>query len=153
MTRVVTSAFIAHPVEAVFRVASHPEEQLRWDRESLIRVERLSSAPLGRGARYRLHFRGAGPVDVEFLDFDPPRRYTHLTRIPFGRMRHLFAFESEDGGTRLHQEAELDLAPLARLAGPLYSWVLGRRFRRLAEAVRRDLDERSATGSSEGGMA
>ena len=140
MASVVESAFIAYPVEVVFRTAADPQEQLRWDRDSLRRVERLSSVPLGPGARYRGDFKGVGWVEFEFLEFDPPRSYTHRTKLPLGEMRHVFTFESEAGGTRMRQEVKLSLAPLARLAAPLYAWFIRRRVRHLAQAVRRDLD-------------
>jgi len=149
---VVESALLPYPPEVVFRTACDPQEQLRWDRASLRRIERLSPVALGVGARYRAHFKGAGPVEFEFVEFDPPHRYTHLTTIPFGRMRHAFTFEPEPGGTRLRQEAELELGPLARLAAPLYAFVLRRRFRQLAEAVRRDLDGSVTPSSGEGGL-
>lgn len=144
MTRVVESAFLPYAIDAVFQTASDPEEQVRWDRESVRRMERLSDVPLGPGARYRGDFKRVGWVEFEFVEFEPPHRYTHLTRLPFGRMRHTFTFEQEAGGTRLRQEAELELAPLARLGAPVYTAVIRGRMRRLADALRKDLDARVA---------
>jgi hypothetical protein len=151
MTRVVESAFLPYPPEVVFRTACDPQKQLHWDRTSLRSIERLSAVPLGVGARCRGDFKGAGSVEFDFVGFDPPHRYTHLTTIPFGPMRHAFTFEPEQGGTRPRQEAQLELAPLARPAAPLCAFMLRRRFRHLAEAVRRDRDESVTPSSAEGG--
>ncbi len=125
MTSVVETMFIPHPVEMVFRDAADPQEQLRWDRNSLRGLERLSSVPLGPGARYRGDFKGVGGIEFEFLEFDP--------------------------ATRMRQEVELRLDPLARLAAPLYVWVIRRRLRHLAGAVRADLDARLVLDASEQG--
>lgn len=142
MPRVTESTFIPQPIEDVFWDAADPDQQLRWDAGSLRTIERLNAVPLGVGARYRIDFRRVGRVEFEFLEFAPPHRYVHRTTIPFGQMRHTFTFTPEGAGTRMTQDAVLDLNRFGQLVQPLIAGSVRRRMRLIAEELSRDLATR-----------
>jgi len=135
MIRVVESVVIARPVETVFDAAAHPQTQLAWDPGTLKHVEPLTPAPLGLGARYRGRFKGMGTVEYEFAEFDRPRRFAHLARMPFGTIRHGFSFESVPDGTILTQEGVVEPTLLGRLLAPLMRRMLAKRFRTIGREL------------------
>ena len=77
MIRITESAVVHASPEDLFRLGADPKTQLKWDPETLKGVEKLTSGPLGQGARYRGNFKGFGVVDYEFGKYDPPARFTH----------------------------------------------------------------------------
>ena len=146
---ITVTATVAAPIERVFAAASDPAEQLRWDASTLRSVEQLTPGPLAAGTRYRGRFKGFGPVEYEYAEFDPPRRFAHLARMPMGRMTHRFTFTPVDGGTELTQTGSLDPNLLGRLLTPMVRVMLGRRFRLIARELSGYLDSsdrREASG-------
>ena len=129
MLRVVETVVIERPVEPVFDAAANPQTQLAWDPGTLLRVEPLTSPPLGLGARYRGRFKGMGTVEYAFAEFNRPHRFTHLARMPFGTIRHVFTFEVVPEGTRLTQEGVVEPNLPGRLLAPLMRRMLGTRLR------------------------
>ena len=107
MGRIEATDVVPHPREQVFAAAADPEQQLKWDPDTLKSVKKLSSGPLGRGSRYRGTFKGFGTVDYEFAEFDEPNRFAHLANVRVGRMRHTFTFDEVPEGTRVIQVGEL----------------------------------------------
>jgi uncharacterized protein YndB with AHSA1/START domain len=132
MVQINHTATIAAPVEQVFAAASEPDQQLRWDRDTLRSVEPLGAGPLAAGARYRGRFKGFGTIDYEFAEFDPPHRFAHVAAMPMGRMTHRFTFRPVPGGTELTQTGTLDPNLLGRLLAPVVRAMLGKRFRLIA---------------------
>jgi hypothetical protein len=135
MLTVQESAIIPRPQLEVFDTAADPTTQLEWDAATLKRVEKLSPGPIGQGARYRGKFKGFGTVDFEFAEYEPPRRFTVLAKLPMGQMRHIFTFEAVPEGTRVTQEAQLTPNLLGRVAAPIMLRVLRKRFRTIADEV------------------
>jgi uncharacterized protein YndB with AHSA1/START domain len=132
MLEINQTATVAAPVERVFAAASDPNEQLRWDKDTLRGVEKLTPGPLAAGARYRGRFKGFGTVEYEFAEFDAPRRFAHVATMPMGRMTHRFTFTPVDRGTEITQTGSLEPNLLGRLLSPLVRAMLGRRFRLIA---------------------
>jgi uncharacterized protein YndB with AHSA1/START domain len=144
MYRIVESAIIQRPVAEVFDIAADPHKQLAWDTAMLRRVEKLTPGPLGRGARYRGDFKGFGPVEYEFVEYEPGRRFAHRAQMPMGEMRHVFTFEPIPEGTRMTQEGVLTPNFAGRLLWPvMMKRMLSKRFREIASKIRQHL----ATGS------
>ncbi|HEY3111936.1 MAG TPA: SRPBCC family protein [Chloroflexota bacterium] len=158
MLRVVESALIERPVAELFAIAADPFKQLAWDPGTLKSVEKLGAGPLGRGARYRGTFKGFGVVEYDYADYDPPRRFSHRTRLKMGEMRHTFTFEAVPGGARLTQEGELRPNLLGWLLQPLMARMLRKRFREIADELRayaataRPAAGAPASNSSAGGI-
>jgi hypothetical protein len=126
------STVIRAPQSAVFAAASDPERQLEWDAGTLKSVQALTPGPLGKGSRYRGQFKGFGTVEYEFAAFEPDRTFAHEARMPLGTMRHTFTLEPTSEGTRLTQLGALAPNALGRLAAPLASRMLRKRFRLIA---------------------
>jgi uncharacterized protein YndB with AHSA1/START domain len=144
MRTVEVTATVGAAPEAVFTAASDPEQQLRWDAGTLKSVEKLTPGPLGVGARYRGRFKGFGTVEFSFPEFDPPRRFAHLAKVPAGRMRHTFVLEPDGQATRLTQTGELRPNLLGRLMGPMMSRMLRKRFDLVASELDAYLTQREA---------
>ncbi len=146
--RVTESATIAAPVEPVFDAAADPKRQLEWDPKMLRRVEQLTPGPLAQGARFRGSFKGFGDVEYEFIEFERPRRFAHLARIPAGRMTHRFTFEPAGDATRLTQEGVLEPNVLGRLMGPMVRRSLAKRFRTIGAELEAYLAGSRVNGTS-----
>lgn len=133
MRKVSETAVIPHSPGDVFDAAADPQTQLRWDQSTLKQVEALTPGPLTKGSRYRGKFKGFGTVEYEFAEYDPPRSFAHLAKIPLGRMRHTFSFEAVPEGTRLTQTGELEPGGIGHLIGGMMMGRLRKRFRVIAE--------------------
>ncbi len=116
-------------------MASDPEKQVDWDKGNLIKVEKLTPEPLQKGSRYRGKFKGMGSVSYEFV-FDPPKRFAHSAKLPFGRIRHIFTLDAVPEGTQLTKEGILNLNPLGWLMVPMLKRMLRRRFRAINTELR-----------------
>lgn len=139
MLRVTETAVLNHPPDVVFAAAADPYRQLKWDADTLKSIEQVTPTPLGQGSRYRGKFKGFGTVDYEYSEFDQPRRFAHLSRLPVGEMRHIFTFQPEDGGTRVTQEGVLEPSLLGRVMSPLIRSMFNKRFRTIAAELDRYL--------------
>jgi uncharacterized protein YndB with AHSA1/START domain len=139
MLQIVETTTVAAPIERVFRVAVDPNEQLRWDSGTLRSVEKLSPGELGTGARYRSRFKGFGTVDYEYAEYEAPRRFAHVARVPIGRMTHRFTFAPAEGGTEVTQTGTLDPNILGRIMRPLARSMLSKRLRLIARELSDDL--------------
>lgn len=128
-------ALVRAPVHAVFAAAADPHRQLEWDAKTLRNVEQLTPGPLTAGARFRGSFKGFGTVEYEFAEYEPPRRFAHVARIPAGRMTHRFTFEPVDGGTRLTQVGALEPNALGRVIAPIMRSMFAKRFRVIASEL------------------
>jgi hypothetical protein len=122
------STIIRRPLPLVFTTAADPELQLKWDLETLKRVEKLTPGPLNRGSRYRGEFKGMGTVEYEFADYEPNRRFSHHTVMPIGDLFHLFEFEAVPEGTRLTQSMRLEPKGIGKLIAPLMRGMLRKRL-------------------------
>ena len=149
MLKVSETATIQRPPAEVFPVAADPHTQLQWDPETLKSVEKLTPGPLGQGSRYRGKFKGFGTMEYEFVEFESPRRFTHLAPMQMGKLRHVFTFEAVPGGTRLTQEGRLEPNLLGRVMWPVMSRMLRSRFRVIALEVSRYLDRDAATEATD----
>jgi hypothetical protein len=147
MVPVVHQSLIEARPEVAFAAASDPERQLEWDAGRMRSVQKLSPGPLGKGARYRASFKGMGKVEYDYEDYEPPRRFTHRSRLPIGTMRHTFVFEPSDGGTRMTQEGSFEPTFLGRLATPVVRRMLARTFPRIAESIQAHLRGGARTSS------
>lgn len=135
MRTVSETAVIPHPPSAVFDAAADAKAQLRWDAPTLKQVEALTPGPLSKGSRYRGKFKGYGTVEYEYAEYDPPRRFAHLAKIPLGRMRHTFTFDAVPEGTRLTQVGELEPGGIGRVIGELMMGRIQKRFRVIAQEL------------------
>lgn len=130
------TATIDKPVGVVFAAAADPEEQLKWDPDMLKSVEKVSHGPVAKGSRYRGKFAGFGTVTYEFSEYDPGRRFQHLTKMPFGTMRHTFKFDAAGDGTRITQTLLMEPNLLGRLMTPVIKAQMTKRLAQIPEELR-----------------
>lgn len=135
MFTVVESVTINQPLARVFDTTADPLNQLKWDRDMLRSIEKITPGPLARGSRYRGDFKGFGVVEYEFVEYEPLRRFAHLSAMKMGAMRHTVTFESVPAGTRVTQEGQIQPNFLGRLMWPVMRGFLRRRFRTIAAEV------------------
>lgn len=137
MLEVSDAVTIRRPTQELFEIAADPETQLKWDPAALQRVEKLTTGPLGPGARYRGKFKGMGSVDYEFVEFEPGRRFSHDAVVSLGRVHHIFHFEPAPEGCRLTQTIRFEPRSGARLLAPLMKAM----FRRRMHVINTELKE------------
>jgi hypothetical protein len=76
---IVTSIEIEAPADEVFDYASDLTNELEWG-PAVVWVERLGEGPIRVGSTFRAEWKGSGPVEVEYVRFEPPHRWTALGR-------------------------------------------------------------------------
>ena len=149
MFRVSESAIIERPPAEVFGVAADPQEQLKWDHETLRNVEKLTPGPLGLGARYRGEFKGFGTVEYEYDVFEPGHKFTHRAEMKIADVRHTFEFEEVPEGTRLTQSIVAEPKGMGRLMAPIMKVMMRRRLRVIDSEVGQYLLETPRTPSAQ----
>ncbi|MCX6023258.1 MAG: SRPBCC family protein [Chloroflexi bacterium] len=95
-------------------------------------VEKISPGPHGLGTRYRGVMKGFGELEIEVAEYEPGRRFSHISKMPVGDTRHVFTLERVPGGTHLTQRGELAPNLLGWIVSPLVMMMVRRRFRKVA---------------------
>jgi uncharacterized protein YndB with AHSA1/START domain len=67
---------IRRPAEQVFDYASDPANEPEWNIR-MTRLEKLTSGPVGVGARYRMQFTQGPPAISECVEFQRPQSWEH----------------------------------------------------------------------------
>lgn len=122
---------ILRPVEEVFDFVADERNEPRYNRR-MVRAEKISSAPIGLGARFRAELETAGhtlPMDIEFTGYDRPRRLASATRSTMMTTDGSLSFTPVAGGTLMRWSWDVRLRGLLRLMSPLVGR-LGRRQER-----------------------
>lgn len=134
------SIVIAREPADVFEIAADPERQLEWDAQTLT-VEKLTPGPLGRGARYRVKFKGLGVVEYEFPEFDRPVGFAHRGLVKVGEMYHAFEFESVPEGTLLTQAIRMEPRGIGRPLRPIMAPMLRKLLRTINAELKEHLEQ------------
>ncbi len=74
-------------------------------------------------------------MEYEYAEYDPPRTFQHVAKIPLGRMHHRFTFEAVPEGTRLTQVGELEPGGIGHVLAPMLMGRLKKRFRLIAQEL------------------
>lgn len=136
MFKVSESLIIERPPAEVFETAVDPNNQLKWDPQTLQKVEKLTAGPLGKGARYRGTFKGMGVVEYDFPEYEPDLRFAHHSVVNMGDLRHLFEFEAVPEGTRLIQSMIVEPKGFWALMTPLMKIMMRNRLRVVASEIK-----------------
>ena len=121
MARIEGEIDIDRPVEEVFDVVADECNEPHYN-PRLLWVEKISSGPIGRGARFRAATNTMGrPVDmtIEVTDYERPRRLGSLTHMPAMEIRGALTFDPVREGTRMRWSWELQPRGVMRLPRPL----------------------------------
>lgn len=121
---------IDRPPKDVFTYVTDLANFPRWQGE-VIEAELLSEPPLRPGS----HARGAGKLlgrrielTIEVTVFEPGHKFAFKSITGPIKSENSFIFESADGGTRLTESSEGELAGFFGLAEPLVGRTINRQF-------------------------
>jgi uncharacterized protein YndB with AHSA1/START domain len=127
MTRINGEIIIAAPVEHVFDMVADERNEPRYN-PRIVRAEKTSQGPVGRGARFTVQPRGTGAPGVmtmEIVDYDRPRRLATSIRSSYLDVDGTLTFSQTDGGTRMRWSWNMTLhgtmralSPVVRVIGP-----------------------------------
>ena len=114
------SVFINRPVEQVFAFTVDGKNLHAWQAD-LVENEQLTEGPMRVGTRFR-EVRRTGPrqseIQAEITVFEPNKRFATKT-LTKPQATVSYAFDSEDGGTRLTYKFAMITSGLMRLLEPL----------------------------------
>jgi uncharacterized protein YndB with AHSA1/START domain len=116
---------IRRPAEQVFDYASDPANEPEWNIR-MTRLEKLTSGPVGVGARYRMQFTQGPPAISECVRFQRPQSWEHAGESKI--LTSTFGGRVVPAGNGCHLQLRMQICPrgLLQLALPL----LRRRMRR-----------------------
>ena len=112
---------IAAPVDRVFDMVADERNEPRYN-PRIVRAEKTSPGPVGRGARFTAQPKGMGQrgaMSIEFLDYDRPRRLRSSIRSSYMSVDGTVTFAQADGGTRLRWSWDMRLRGATRVLTPL----------------------------------
>jgi Polyketide cyclase / dehydrase and lipid transport len=133
------STVIARSACDVFDEVADAGRQRSWN--ALVRsMERTSDGPLGVGTRWRGDIARVGTVDVELVEYEPPRRVVHVARPWMAEARHVWEVEELDGGCRLVQRGRMRPRAAGWLLAPLMPLIVRRQLRDCAVSLGRSLE-------------
>lgn len=114
------SVHLNRPVDQVFAFLADPAKQPSWQ-SNLIEIEQLTEGPMRVGTRIREVRRlGRRPTayQAEVIVFEPNKHFS-LRVITGPRVTLTYAFEAEEGGTRLRYQFVMRTGGMMRVLEPL----------------------------------
>jgi hypothetical protein len=139
MKPVIVECAIAAPPADVFAAATAVEQ---WTEiiPAIVRVEKLTPGPVGRGTRWRETrriFGREGTEEMEFLEFEPHRRYLVGAESHGCRYRTEFRFDPRGKGTLVTMS--FGAVPLT-FGAKVMSVLMGFMRKKMAEMCAADLN-------------
>lgn len=119
------------PVEEVFDLVADERNEPRYN-PRIVRAEKLSDGPVGRGTRFVAQPKGMGAkgrMTLEVLEYDRPHRLHNMVRSSYMQVDGTLTFEEADGGTRLRWDWDMGLVGPMRVMSPVLA-VIGPRWER-----------------------
>jgi carbon monoxide dehydrogenase subunit G len=118
------------PVDEVFDMVADERNEPRYN-PRIVRVEKVSEGPVGRGARFVAepkNMGAKGAMTLEVLEYDRPHRLHNVVHSSYMHVDGTLTFQEVDGGTRLKWDWDMGLvgptrvllSPVLALIGP--SW-------------------------------
>lgn len=141
---------IDRPIDEVFAYVADSTNDPAWC-DSVLECEQVAGDGPGLGARYRaVHQPGpkASRLDLEVIEYDPPRRIAWRQEDDAGTFHVSYDLESvPGGGTRLVQTDETSWHGVFRLLAPLLHWAIRRTLPKQFAALREVLEGDTAVAS------
>jgi uncharacterized protein YndB with AHSA1/START domain len=128
MARIEGEIAINRPVDEVFDFVADERNEPRYN-PRMVRVEKLSPGPVGRGSRFRAEAASwprTVPMTIEYTTYERPRRLASSIGIAAADIQGTLTFDPVAGATRMRWSWEVKLRGWYRLATPLVAY-LGRR--------------------------
>jgi uncharacterized protein YndB with AHSA1/START domain len=114
---------IAAPVEQVFDMVADERNEPRYN-PRIVRAEKTSQGPVGRGARFTAQPKGMGArgvMTIEVVDYDRPGRLVTSIRSSYVDVEGTLTFAQVEDGTRMRWSWEMRLRGAMRVLSPLLS--------------------------------
>jgi uncharacterized protein YndB with AHSA1/START domain len=113
------------PVEEVFDLVADERNEPRYN-PRIVRADKVSDGPVGRGARFVAEPKGMGvrgEMSLEIVEYDRPRRLHNVIRSSYMQVDGTLTFEAVGGGTRLRWDWDMGLVGSMRVLSPILSLV------------------------------
>jgi uncharacterized protein YndB with AHSA1/START domain len=114
---------IAAPVEQVFDIVADERNEPRYN-PRIVRAQKTSQGPIGRGARFTAQPKGMGArgvMTIEVVDYDRPGRLATSIRSSYMDADGTLTFTQVEGGTRMRWSWDMRLRGAMRVLSPLLS--------------------------------
>ena len=146
MVRIVGDVVIAAPLEDVFDMVADERNEPTYNKR-IVRAEKTSVGPVGRGTTFVAEPRGAGrlgEMTVEILVYDRPHRLRTYVRSSSFEVAGLVTFSAVPDGTRLRWDWDMRMHGPFRLLTPVLRVVGPRWERRNWLDLKRHMEQRPA---------
>lgn len=131
MAQVEGEIIIKRPVEVVFDFVADERNEPRYN-PKMLRAEKVSAGPIGRGTRFQAASRSMGrtvPMTIEFTDFERPRQLTSSTQVSGMAIEGTLTFTPLPEGTRMRWSWHIEPQGVFKVMTPLVAQ-MGRRQER-----------------------
>jgi hypothetical protein len=121
MAHITGEVTIHAPVAEVFDIVADERNEPKYN-PRIVRAEKVSVGPVGRGARFVAEPKSVGArgeMTLEVLEYDRPRRLHNVVRSSFMQVDGTLTFDEVDGGTRLSWDWNMGLVGPARVLSPV----------------------------------
>lgn len=121
MARISGEVTIDAPVEDVFDLVADERNEPRYN-SRIVRAEKVSEGPVGRGARFVAEPKSMGAkgaMNLEIVEYDRPHRLHNIVRSSYMRVDGTLTFAEVDGGTRLRWDWDMGLVGPMRVLSPV----------------------------------
>ena len=121
MAHIAGEVLIAAPVGEVFDMVADERNEPRYN-PRIVRAEKVSEGPVGRGARFVAQPRSMGTkgqMTLEVLEYDRPHRLHNVVRSSYMQVEGTLTFEEVEGGTRLRWDWDMGLVGPMRVLSPV----------------------------------
>jgi uncharacterized protein YndB with AHSA1/START domain len=111
MAHIAGEVLIAAPVGEVFDMVADERNEPRYN-PRIVRAQKVSEGPLGRGARFVAQPKSMGTkgqMTLEVLEYDRPHRLHNVVRSSYMQVEGTLTFEEVEGGTRLRWDWDMGL--------------------------------------------
>ena len=131
MAHIAGEVMIHAPVDEVFDMVADERNEPRYN-PRIVRAEKVSEGPVGRGARFVAEPKSMGAkgaMTLEVLEYDRPHRLHNVVRSSYLQVDGTLTFEEVDGGTRLRWDWDMGLVGPTRVLSPVLA-VIGPNWER-----------------------
>lgn len=142
MARIEGEITIGRPVEVVFDYVADQTNEPQYN-PSMVRAEKVTAGPIGKGTRFRSAVRSAGRTAemlIECTGYDRPRLLASTAPMTQADIEYTLIFGPVATGTRMRWSGQVRPKGAFRLLGPLITWMGVRQEQRIWESLKRHLE-------------
>jgi carbon monoxide dehydrogenase subunit G len=133
------SVRIERPAEQVWDYFTDVGNDPEWNPQA-ISVRKTSEGPLGLGSRFHVVRKMSGPMDLEYIEYSRPLRWT-LRGVGRGvRFTYQAELTPSGGGTELTSRMQLEPNGALRLLSPVLRSVTAKQLTQVHDALKRKLE-------------